>query len=81
MERFGFHPGFFAAQLVNLLCLFLVAAVIITVLFRLVRRSSSPATKESAPLDVLKQRLAKGEINEQEYQRLKALIEDKDTMV
>jgi uncharacterized membrane protein len=53
----------------------IMAAVIIFAVYGLMyllrKSDSSGAVKTAAPLDILKERLARGEIDSEEYQRIK----------
>lgn len=53
-------------------------ALIIGLIVLAVRKSSgqSDATSRKSPLDILRERYAKGEINEDEYERRKAKLEN-----
>lgn len=68
--------GYLLAQVVNFvfvaLLVFSLVALVVGVLRRLLHR------KDNTPLDILKSRLARGEISTQEFERLRALIRDED---
>ncbi|CQR47927.1 hypothetical protein BN1058_02261 [Paraliobacillus sp. PM-2] len=65
-NMFGF--GFFE--------LIILIGVIVLVIWVLKSGTIDKGKQTSTPLDILKQRLAKGEISEEEYERLKNKLEE-----
>ena len=54
-----------------------MVGIIFLILYIVIRETSHPAKAESGkPLEILKERLAKGDITEEEYRRLKAELEE-----
>lgn len=72
MQIFDVNVGFLLAQIINLALIIGLIVGIVVFLPRLLRR------KDGTPLDILKSRLARGEINTQEFERLRALIRDEE---
>lgn len=66
----GINWGFFVAQILNLALIIGLIVGIVIVLPRLLRR------RDHTPLEILKGRLARGEISSDEFERLRALIRD-----
>ena len=66
------NVGFMLAQIINLVLIGALGFVSFIIVRRLLRR------KDGTPLDILKARLARGEIDTQEFERLRALIRDED---
>jgi hypothetical protein len=70
VEPFGVNWGFVLAQVINLCIFVFVMWILVKFAQRLIFR------RKETPLDVLKGRLARGEITEHEYERLRALVMD-----
>lgn len=56
----------------------LILALIVTLIWFLIRKGSNSTTRssEESPMDILSKRYARGEIDEEEYQRMKKRIND-----
>jgi putative membrane protein len=71
----GFHwIGMFLGP-VFLLVFIAVAAWVVASVFQATGFGNAPAERTSSALDILKERLAKGEINKDEYEEKRKLIE------
>lgn len=71
MDTSDVNAGFLISQLLNIVLLALLIAVPVVIGFRLLRQKG-----RQSPLEILKERLARGEIQETEYARLRALLRD-----
>lgn len=69
--------GGFGMILMGLIWL-LILALIVTLIWFLIRKGSNSTTRssEESPMDILSKRYARGEIDEEEYQRMKKRIKD-----
>ena len=81
----GWHGGWGGMVLGPLLMILIPALLIVTVLLAARRfwpsatgPSSTQATLLQAPLDILKERFARGEIDKQEYEERSRILRDQD---
>jgi putative membrane protein len=70
----GWHEMMFARWMGPWMWVFWIA-VIVFIFFFLARRAETPEAGREKPLEILRRRLAKGEITEEEFERLKKKIE------
>lgn len=75
-----FHDFMFGGMWFAWLFWFIILVLVIWVIMRTINKNNSgrnlnSTSTEDGPLDILKKRLAKGEISEEEYNRLKKNIE------
>ena len=73
MTNLDVNLSFLLAQLINLFLMAVLLAGVFIIVRRLLRRAGD------SPLDILKGRLARGEISTQEYERLRTLIVDEQS--
>ncbi|MCF7741158.1 MAG: SHOCT domain-containing protein [Candidatus Marinimicrobia bacterium] len=70
------HSGLWGFSWVGILLIIAIVVVIYLLLRNSQNQSSRPRQSAKTPLEILKERLAKGEISKEEYQDLKKEIED-----
>jgi len=68
---FGGEHAIFISQILNVVIIVLLITIPAAIVVRLIRVPHRPSS-----LDILKQRLARGELDETEYLRLRALLND-----
>lgn len=71
MRHHMMHGHYYSAP-VSIFTLLFIIGLIVLVVFLLIRLTRNK--KDKTPLDILKARLAKGEIDEAEYERIKATL-------
>ncbi|MFO7816623.1 MAG: SHOCT domain-containing protein [Thermodesulfobacteriota bacterium] len=74
-------PGMMPFGGMGMIIVLIFAAFLIIVLLRVLRNLPAPsryneASAEDSPMDILKKRFARGEINEEEFNKMKKKIED-----
>ena len=74
------NGGYTMGGMHGLWWIFWVVLIGLLVFFLWRRPSSQPLGSHEAPLDVLKRRLAGGEISPEDYEKRKALLERDDAM-
>lgn len=69
----GYHGG---GMLLMMVFGLLILLAIVFIIFKLLKQNSSPnfSKQNSSALNILDERLAKGEINEEEYNKVKAML-------
>ncbi|MCA9903275.1 MAG: hypothetical protein KC547_05405 [Anaerolineae bacterium] len=71
MDASGVNVGFLTFQILNFVLVAVLFAASVVIGLRLLRH-----TRRQSPLDILRERLARGEIQETEYLRLRALLDE-----
>lgn len=70
----GFEYGLFGCGLLPILLVFLTIGIVIYLISKNQRRRSTVKSQGSQALTILNERLAKGEITTEEYEKIKKVI-------
>ncbi len=74
--RQGMHEVLGGYSPIWMILFWIVLAIfLIYLIFQFINSRKKPSNENQTPLQTLKQRLAQGEIDEEEYRRLKSIIE------